>query len=101
MVAALFRLPRPRNPLLRVLSVLLAVVAAAATLFFGAVLVVALVAVGAVLWATRQFARPTPVAASSDTAEPAGRTHSASPPPPPGIIEGEFVVVREPVEPRR
>lgn len=99
MVAALFRLPRPRNPLLRVFSVLLAVVAAAATLFFGAVLVVALVAVGAVLWATRQFARKKPTA-TSDTAEPVNRTHSARPPPP-GIIEGEFVVVREPVEPRR
>lgn len=100
MVAALFRLPRPRNPLLRALSVLLAVVAAAATLFFGAVLVVALVAVGAVLWATRQFTRPKAPVSVSDTAEPANSPQSARPPPP-GVIEGEFVVVREPVEPRR
>lgn len=101
MVAALFRLPRPRNPLLRALSVLLAVVAAAATLFFGAVLVVALVAVGAVLWATRQFTRPKSAAPASDTAESVNSTQGARPPPPPGVIEGEFVVVREPVEPRR
>lgn len=101
MVAALFRLPRPRNPLLRALSVLLAVVAAAATLLFGAVLVVAVVAVGAVLWATRQFARPKSPVASSNTAGSASDAPSSRPPPP-GIIEGEFVVVREPVEePRR
>lgn len=101
MVAALFRLPRPRNPLLRALSVLLAVVATAATLFFGAVLVVALVAVGAVLWATRQFTRSKPAVSASPTAEPVNSAQSARPPPP-GVIEGEFVVVREPAEePRR
>lgn len=99
MVAALFRLPRPRNPLLRALSVLLAVAAAAATLFFGAVLVVALVAVGAVLWATRQFTRPRSADAVASTAEPTAKVQASRPPP--GVIEGEFVVVREPVEPNR
>lgn len=100
MVAALFRLPRPRNPLLRAFSVLLAVVAAAATLFFGAVLVVALVAVGAVLWATRQFTRPRTAETATSPAEPVAKPQSSRPPPP-GVIEGEFVVVREPVEPHR
>lgn len=100
MVAALFRLPRPRNPLLRALSVLLAVAAAAATVFFGILVVIALAAVGAVLWATRQFAKPRQTAAVDSTVESTSPRSSARATPP-GVIEGEFVVVREPVEPRR
>lgn len=100
MVAALFRLPRPRNPLLRALSVVLALVAAAATVFFGILVVIALAVVGAVFWATRQFGRPRPAAPVDSNVEPAS-PRSSTRATPPGVIEGEFVVVREPAEQSR
>lgn len=95
MAAALFRLPRTRHPLLRALSALLGVLIVGATLVFGFFVLVALAAIGAVVWAVRQFGKPAQRAAAGAGTPPPG-----SPPPPPGVIEGEFVVVREP-EPRR
>ncbi|MCQ4166105.1 hypothetical protein [Tahibacter harae] len=93
MAAALFRQARTRNPLLRALSALLGVLIVGATLVFGFFVLVALAAIGAAVWAARQFGK--------SAERPAAGT--ATPPPaspPPGVIEGEFVVVREPA-PRR
>jgi hypothetical protein len=91
MAAVLFRLPRTRHPLLRALSVVLGLAVIGVTLVFGFFLVLGLAAVGATIWAVRQLGR-----------SPAG--NAAAPPPRPtpvGVIEGEFVVVREPVTPAR
>lgn len=91
MAAVLFRLPRTRHPLLRALSVVLGLVVISVTLVFGFFLVVGLAAVGAAIWAVRQIGK-----SPANTA--------AAPPPRPtpvGVIEGEFVVVREPVTPPR
>jgi hypothetical protein len=89
MAAVSFRLPRTRNPLLKMLSAMLGVVVVGATLLFGFFIIVALAAVGGAIWLARQAVKPkVPATAQSDTHAP--------PPPPPGVIEGEFVVVREP-----
>jgi hypothetical protein len=96
MAAALFRLPRTRHPLLRVLSVVLGLVVLGATLLFGIFIVLGLAAIGAAVWAARQFAKPR--AAATANPPPAAAAPRATPP---GVIEGEFVVVREPVSPRR
>lgn len=94
MAAALFRQPRTRNPLLRALSALLGVLIVGATLVFGFFVLVALAAIGAAVWAARQFGKSAERTATGTATPP-----SASPPPP-GVIEGEFVVVREPAPPR-
>lgn len=91
MAAVLFRLPRTRHPVLRALSVVLGLVVIGVTLVFGFFLVLGLAAIGAAIWAARQIGK-------SPAATP------AAPPPrpaPAGVIEGEFVVVREPVTPPR
>jgi hypothetical protein len=97
MAAVLFRLPRTRHPLLRALSALLGVVVVGVTLVFGFFIVLGLAAIGAAIWAARQFGKPaTPVGeAARPQAPPSER------PAPAGVIEGEFVVVREPVSPPR
>jgi hypothetical protein len=97
MAAALFRLPRTRNPLLRALSAMLGVLIVGATLVFGFFVLVALAAIGGVLWAARHFSRSGNSASAAQ--EPAQRSGQSSPPPP-GVIEGEFVVVREPAHRR-
>jgi hypothetical protein len=97
MAAVLFRLPRNRNPLLRALSVMLGVVVIGVTLVFGFFLVLGLAAVGAAIWGARQFnKRGTP---KTDTFQQP--VQQPSRPAPTGVIEGEFVVVREPVSPPR
>ncbi|ODU30792.1 MAG: hypothetical protein ABS97_20975 [Lysobacteraceae bacterium SCN 69-320] len=97
MAASLFRSPRSRHPLLRVLSALIGLVLVGAALVFGFFLVLGLAAVGAAIWAVRQFNRPaTPAAAT--TAQPRATAQPASAG---GVIEGEFVVVREPATPSR
>ncbi|HWU52597.1 MAG TPA: hypothetical protein VN153_07240 [Tahibacter sp.] len=97
MAAFLFRSPRSRHPLLRVLSALIGVVLVGAALVFGFFLVLGLAAVGAAIWAVRQFNKPaSPAATASTPPRTAAQPASAS-----GIIEGEFVVVREPVTPAR
>lgn len=97
MAAILFRSPRSRHPLLRVLSALVGVVLVGAALVFGFFIVLGLAAVGAAIWAARQFSRPATPPAT--TAPP--RATSASATSAGGIIEGEFVVVREPASPSR
>ncbi|HSX60953.1 MAG TPA: hypothetical protein VLF18_12190 [Tahibacter sp.] len=96
MAAVLFRLPRTRHPLLRALSTLLGLLVIGVTLVFGFFLVLGLAAIGAAVWAARQFAkRP-----DATGADPSPRAQ-ADRPAPAGVIEGEFVVVREPVSPPR
>ena len=97
MAAILFRSPRSRHPLLRALSALIGIVLVGAALVFGFFLVLGLAAVGAAIWAVRQFNKPAAPAATASvppraTAQPA----SAG-----GVIEGEFVVVRGPGTPAR
>lgn len=94
MTAVLFRLPRTRHPLLRTLAAVVGVLIFGATLLFGIFIVLGLAAIGAVVWAARQFAKPRPATPASAGAQP-GRSAPA------GVIEGEFVVVREPVSPSR
>lgn len=94
MTAVLFRLPRTRHPLLRALAAVVGVLILGATLLFGIFIFLGLAAIGTAVWAARQFAKPRPAAPASADAQP-GR------PAPAGVIEGEFVVVRETVSPPR
>lgn len=93
MTAVLFRLPRTRHPLLRALAAVVGVLILGATLVFGIFIFLGLAAIGATVWAARQLSKPGPTAP-----QPAAQ---ASRPTPAGVIEGEFVVVREPVSPPR
>jgi hypothetical protein len=100
MAAVLFRLPRTRNPLLRALSALLGVVVVGVTLVFGFFIVLGLAAIGGAIWAARRVGKPaataeTPFQSQQQQPPQAGR------PAPAGVIEGEFVVVRETVSPPR
>lgn len=96
MAAVLFRLPRTRHPLLRALSALLGVVVVGVTLVFGFFIVLGLAAIGGAIWAARQFGKPA-------TPAPGASPQQQSPqrPTPAGVIEGEFVVVRDTVSPPR
>jgi hypothetical protein len=82
----LFFVHRPRNGFLRVLGSLLGAALLIGILAFGFVALLALLAVGGVIWLVRQLQQPvaTPTAASPPP-----------PPPPAGVIEGEFTVVRD------
>lgn len=96
MPAVLFRLPRTRHPLLRALATVAGVLILGATLVFGIFIVLGLAAIGAAVWAARQLSKPGAAAtATPQSAAQPGR------PTPAGVIEGEFVVVREPVSPPR
>jgi amino acid transporter len=88
MYTTMFRLPRTRNPLLRAVSAIVGVLILAALVVFGFFAALALVTVGAVIWAARQFTRP--------SATPAAAANTRQPPQQPaGVIEGEFTVVRD------
>ena len=88
MYYTMFRIPRTRHPLLRIVSAVVGVLILAALVVFGFFAALALVTVGAVVWAVRQFTRPSQAPATS--------TRPQGPPPPPaGVIEGEFTVVRD------
>lgn len=80
-----FVLRRPRHRLLRVLGTLLGLALLAGLLAFGVVALLVLAAVGGVVWLVRQL-RATPL-----PAEAAVGPSTA----PDGVIEGEFVVVRD------
>lgn len=95
MPAVFFRQPRTRHPLARVLSAVAGLLVLGATLMFGFFIIVALVVVGAIVWGVRQFAK-----SGTDQAHPSGQREDARAAPP-GVIEGEYVVVREPVSPQR
>jgi hypothetical protein len=88
-----FRILRPRHPLARLLSGLLAVVVVLALLAVGTFALAALAIGGLVLALVSAFrsARHKPAQAAS--------TSSAAPPPP-GVIEGEFTIVHEPAAAR-
>ncbi|GMV30732.1 MAG: hypothetical protein AMXMBFR59_28570 [Rhodanobacteraceae bacterium] len=101
MAAVLFRVARTRNPLLRMLSVALGVIVIGATLVFGFFIVLALAAIGAAVWAARQFGKSPAPAHAAGAYRPQPAPASGPPPAPAGVIEGEFVVVREPVSPPR
>lgn len=94
MTAVLFRLPRTRHPLLRALAAVVGVLILGATLLFGIFIFLGLTAVGTAVWAARQFSKPRPTTPASADAQPRR-------PAPAGVIEGEFVVVRETVSPPR
>ncbi|MEO8672632.1 MAG: hypothetical protein ABI411_15035 [Tahibacter sp.] len=84
----LFRVARSRNPLLRVVFGLFAVAIFGAILLFGLFAAIALALIGAVYWLIRQMSqqRQTPIGPGST-----GPRASV----PAGVLEGEFVVVRE------
>jgi len=96
MTAVLFRMPRTRHPLLRALAAVVGVLILGATLVFGIFIFLGLAAIGATVWAARQLSKPSPAPkATPQSGEQPSR------PTPAGVIEGEFVVVREPVSPPR
>ena len=86
---------RSPHPLLRVLGAVLGVAALIALLAFGAFALLLALLVVSVAFVARQVMQPR-VAAGRD--EPGTPPASASPP---GVIEGEFVIVRETREPPR
>jgi len=88
MYHTMFRVPRTRHPFLRVVSAVVGVLILAALVVFGFFAALALVTIGAVVWAVRQFTRPAPAAGARPQGPP-------SPPPVAGVIEGEFTVVRD------
>lgn len=96
MTAVLFRLPRTRHPLLRALAAVVGVLILGATLVFGIFIFLGLAAIGATVWAARQLSKPSPSATAAP--RPAAQASRQTPA---GVIEGEFVVVREPVSPPR
>lgn len=79
-----FTLRPPRHGLLRVLGGFLGAVLLVGLLAFGFVALLALLAVGGVVWLVRQLQQPARAPAQA-----------APPPPPAGVLEGEFVVVQE------
>ncbi|MFO1517694.1 MAG: hypothetical protein U1F22_12295 [Lysobacterales bacterium] len=82
-----FVLRRPRHRLLRVLGTLLGLALLAGLLAFGVVALLVLAAIGGVVWLVRQL-RASPLAATAAGAQ-------TRPAPPSGVIEGEFVVLRD------
>lgn len=86
---------RSPHPLLRVLGGVLGVAALIALLAFGAFALLLALLVVSVAFVARQVTRPRVAASRGESgAQPA-------PTPPPGVIEGEFVVVSETREPPR
>jgi len=83
-----FRLHRPRRRSQHVLGSLLGVVLLGGMLVFGVVALLVIAAIGGAAWLVRQLQNPA-------LASSAG--HSAPPPQPTpaGVIEGEFVVLRD------
>jgi len=83
-----FRLIRPRRRSQHMLGSLVGVVLLGGMLVFGAIALLAIAVIGGVVWLVRQMRNP-------ELAPSAG--HSAPPPPPApaGVIEGEFVVLRD------
>ena len=79
MIQAMFR---PRNPIARLFGWLLGIVAVAAVLALGVFALAALVVGGALLWLYRALRHPRKLADGA-TATPA-----------PGVIDGEFTVIR-------
>jgi hypothetical protein len=77
--------PHTRNPLARLLAVLVGAVALVAVLAFGLFAAVALIVGGSIVLLVNAMRQPRPA-----TASPA-----SPPPPPPGVIEGEFKVVHD------
>ncbi|MBL8297006.1 MAG: hypothetical protein JNN30_01550 [Rhodanobacteraceae bacterium] len=99
MGAVLFRLPRIRHPLLRALSVLVGVAVAGLALVFGLFILLGVAVIGAAIWGTRQLSKGSPPTSSNTTYRPTAQ--QATRPAPAGVIEGEFVVVQDPVSPTR
>jgi hypothetical protein len=81
-----FRLFRPRRPSQHVLGSLVGVVLLGGMLVFGAIALLAIAVIGGVVWLVRQMRSPALTASAG---------HAAPPPAPAGVIEGEFVVLRD------
>ncbi len=84
---------RSSHPLLRVLGGVLGVAALIALLAFGAFALLLALLVVSVVFVARQVMRPRVAARRGEPGAP------PTPAPPPGVIEGEFVIVRETREP--
>ena len=82
----LFTPRRPRHGLLRVLGGLIGVALLGGMLLFGVVALVAIAVIGGVVWLVRQL---------QATARPESVSAPNAAPTPMGVIEGEFVVVRD------
>ncbi|MDE1958195.1 MAG: hypothetical protein KGI40_03810 [Xanthomonadaceae bacterium] len=86
---------RSPHPLLRMLGALLGAAALIALLAFGAFALLLALLVVSVVFVARQVMRPRVAARHDEPGAP------PAPAPPPGVIEGEFVIVRETREPPR
>ena len=86
---------RSPHPVLRVLGAVLGVAVLIALLAFGAFALLLALVVVSVVFVARQVMRPRVAASRNEPAAP------QAPTPPPGVIEGEFVIVRETREPPR
>lgn len=87
MIRTRFHIPRPRHPLARLVWIAVGAVAAAAALVLSAIVLAVLVAGGAawLLWRALR-----------------GAMHGASAATPqPGVIDGEFTVLRSPLDEHR
>ena len=82
-----FRLHRPRRRSHHVLGSLLGVVLLGGMLVFGVVALLAIAVIGGAVWLVRQLQNPTLASSAGQAAPPQ--------PTPAGVIEGEFVVLRD------
>ncbi len=91
MIRTSFRIPRPRHPLARLAWIAVGIVAAAAALVLGAIVLAVLVAGGAawMLWRTLRGMLRGDAPAAAPTARQAG------------VIDGEFTVVARPLDEHR
>ncbi|MGH8171669.1 MAG: hypothetical protein ACREPX_00890 [Rhodanobacteraceae bacterium] len=83
--------PRTRNPVARLLAVVVGALALVAVLAFGLFAAVALTIGGAIFVLINSLRTPRAASANAN----AGARPAQTPPPPPGVIEGEFRVVHD------
>ena len=83
-----FRLPRARNPLARLLFAVVGIVVLGGIFLFGLFAALALLLIGGVSYLLRQLA--------TGSGAPGPRAQTRPEPAPDGVLEGEFVVIREP-----
>ena len=91
MIRTVFRIPRPRHPLARLVWIVVGAIAAIAALVLGAIVLAVLVAGGA-LWMLWRALR------NSTQAPPA---NAETPRAPADTLDGEFTVLSRPLDQRR